>query len=313
VIDAELITQSICATECSPIALEEGAGLVQAWIDAGVLADKKVIGSECGFVLWLDDLTAIIGVMDLLTDEGGEIVGNEFKTSKEASKYWNESKWIDSISAGSQIAIYALGLQQGTYYEHGTGRTITPSVTAPRVRVRAISKSNPPAIWGAEPDAVITFTQKELDVTRDALLVKAASIRAMRKSGRIPWQLRGHWCENKFRRQCEFYSECSAGKFPEGWAHFSNDDPAFEFAFPHLGDKGNDAELVVLGASAYGTVSECVEKYRRTTLGGNIEESLALSIGTVFHSGVSEFYKQIRESQNGNATYPRTESSAKET
>jgi hypothetical protein len=293
-VDTDRITEAILATGCGPLAMEEGAALADHWISSEICSDKKIVAVECGFVLKLDELTYVIGVQDLLTDEGG-IVGNEWKTSKEQTKYWNESRWFASIAAGSQVAIYALALKEGVYYERGR-ESYCPSVESPRIRVRAISKSTPPVIWAGDNDGILTFCHAELERTRAALLSKAASIRAMRK-GPIPWQLPGIWCVNQFKRECEHYSECSVGKGPSQYGVFAQNDPAFSLALPHIGDAVHDPEVVILGASMYGTVSECAEKYRRATLGGDGEESMALSTGTVLHAAVSEYYRQVRENQ----------------
>ena len=78
---------------------------------------------------------------------------------------------------------------------------------------------------------------------------------------------------------------------------FDTSDPAHALALKHIGDRLNDPELVVLGASAYSAVSECAEKYRRNTLKGGQEDSLAMQTGTVLHAGVAEWYRQLREEQ----------------
>src|SRR5882672_2599584 len=228
VIDTEKVTEAILATSCSPLALESAAGFVEHWIDQGVCADKKIVAVEMGFVLPLDPDTIVIGVQDLLTDEEG-IIGNEWKTTKEKTRYWNQDQWFDSISSGSQVAIYALALQGATYYERD-GTQYAPKVDKPRIRVRAISKSSPPVIWPTRGDEILTFCQKGLDRTRAALLAKAASIRAMRLAGSTPWQLPGIWCTNQFRRQCDHYNDCLAGKGPAGFGVLAPSDPAFDLA-----------------------------------------------------------------------------------
>lgn len=290
----EAITDAIVATGAGAVACEEGALLVDAWINAGVHADKKIYAVECGFVVWLDDATAVIGVMDLLTEEQGDIVGNEHKTTGARS----EKDWYHELTTGSQLSIYALGLSRGTYYERGGG-SFTPGVRSPRIRVRAITKSGSPVIWPINGGGVVEFSQDRLEATKAALLTKAASVRAMRKTGLVPFQLPGIWCTNKYRKQCGYYSECTRGIVPPASPQlFSTDDPAYELAFPHLGDRVNDPELVVLGASAYASMSECTEKWRRGTLGGGKQEALALDIGSVLHAGVASWYRQLREEQN---------------
>jgi len=291
-IDSERITAAILETGVGPLALEEGAALVDKWIELNAAdAQRKIVAVECGFVVWLDKQTAVIGVQDLLTDEG-QIVGNEWKSTKGPTKFWNQDKWFQSISTGSQIAIYALALQQGTYYEKGKEPS-RPAVAAPRIRVRAITKSTPMMIWTGENGGVIEISDARLEAVVAALTNKAASIRQMRKTQLVPWQLPGIWCVNQFRRKCEYYGDCAAGKYPAGIGLFDESDPAFQLALGNVDT--HDPDLVILGASAYAAVSECAEKYRRNTLGGNGEESMELATGTVLHAGVAEWYRQLRE------------------
>ena len=86
----EAITDAIVATGAGALACEEGALLVDHWIQEGVCADRKIVAVECGFVMWLDEATAVIGVQDLLTEEQGDVVGNEWKTTGARSeKDWS--------------------------------------------------------------------------------------------------------------------------------------------------------------------------------------------------------------------------------
>ena len=297
--NTEKMTEAILNAGVSAVAKEEGSLLVDHWITHNQAdASWKIFSVEAGFVLWLDNLTAIIGAQDCICEEGGRIIGGEWKTSKEKDKYWNENAWLESISDGSQIAIYALALREGTYYEEGR-EPFTPRVSVPRIRVRAISKSNPPELWPTDPSkGIISFSDIELENVRNALLSKAAGIRGMKRAGVIPWQLPGIWCTNMFRRQCEHYSDCTQQIYPvTGRSRFDPNDPAAKLALPHINN--DDPELVILSASSYGTASECAEKYRRNALTdhGRKEESLALDLGTVLHAGVAAWYKEIRSDQ----------------
>jgi len=302
--DNEKIGQAIIDTGCSPLAVEDAAGtmekkgLVEYWIERNPGdVNWKIVAVECGFVCWLDPDTVIIGVQDLLTEDAEGVIGNEWKTTKESSRYWNEEAWLEEISSGSQVGIYALGMHSGRYYEKSTRLAFEPKVTSPRIRVRAVSKSNPPQCWPTKESGILTFSDADLARIESALLVKAAQIRVARRTGRVPWQLPGIWCTNKFKRQCEYYSDCTAGKIPTGTLAFDQNDPAYQLALPHVGDRVNDPELVILGASAYSAYSECAENGRRNTLKGNQEDSLALQIGTCFHAGAAEFYRQLKEFQ----------------
>lgn len=294
-IDNERVTAAVLATGAGPLALEEGSNLVDAWVKEGICTDKRIIAVECGFVCWLEEKTAIIGVQDLITDEDGT-VGNEWKSTRGPGKYWDEEKWWKELTDGSQIAIYALAMRDGEYYPKGEKIGITLSVADPRIRVRAATKTAVPMFWPTKGEGIVTFTPEQLENTRRALIAKAAAIRAMRKES-APWQLPGLWCENKYRKLCQYYDQCLNREIPVGYGVFDPSDPAFELALPRIGDKLHDPEVVVLGASMYASASECAEKYRRLTLGGDKEQSMALETGTVLHAGVAEFYRQLREQQ----------------
>ena len=298
-IDTDRLVQAALETGAGPLAVEEGTGLAEFWIEKGVGATDRIVAVECGFVLWLDDHTVIVGVQDRLEERDG-ILGDEWKTTKETTKFWNEGKWLDSIREGSQIAIYALALRSGTYYPK-IGMPVTPAVAQPRIRVQAISKSTPPQIWPTrEDDNIIVFSEARLEATRQALLIKADSIRAMRKR-EGPWQLPGIWCTNQFRRLCEYHEDCVNQRPHVIGGSMQESDPAWQLAVPHLGDRVNDPELVILSASAYAKACECPEAYRRS-LGGGGEESSQMQTGTVFHTVIAEFYRQLQAEQTARMT-----------
>lgn len=319
-IDQDQIIKAILESGVGPVAAESGVALLEHWISAtfGKDSEKRIVAVECGFVCWLDENTVTIGVQDLLTSEPSEcpdegcphyrtkhshpnedaIVGNEWKSTKEKTKYWNEDTWFESISDGSQLGIYALALREGTYYERATGASFTPKVAEPRIRVRAVSKSAIPVIWPTRGEGIVSFRPEQIDVVKNAVLAKAAALRAMRRSENVPWQLPGIWCTNQFRRTCAYHEDCLAQRIPEGWGKFDVNDPAFTLALPHIGDRVGDPDLVILGASAYAAYSECPENGRRSALGGNREESLPLEVGSALHAGLSEYYSQIKVYQN---------------
>ena len=85
-------------------------------------------------------------------------------------------------------------------------------------------------------------------------------------------------------------------KYPVGYKVFDPDDPASKLALPHI-ERADDPEIVVMGASMYGAVSECVEKYRRGTLEPSSERSMSLDTGTCFHAAVGNYYTQLKEQQ----------------
>lgn len=314
--DTDRLIQAALETGAAPLAVEEGTGLAEAWIERGILHDARIVAVECGFVFWLDERTAIVGVQDLLTEESFPVtylpsaereklgrstgtvdfvVGNEWKTTKETTKFWNEHRWLESITEGSQICVYALALRHGVYYPK-VGEPITPAVAQPRIRVKAISKSTPPAIWPKrDEDGIITFTEARLETMKQALMSQADSIRARRKREGV-WAVPGIHCTNQFRRVCEYHEDCVNQRPHPTVRGIQESDPAFKLAVPHLGDRVNDPELVILSASAFQKASECPEAYRRS-LGGAGEESMAMGTGSVFHAVVSSYYQQIQEAQ----------------
>ena len=272
--DLDAVVKVMLETGAGPLALEQANGLVEKWIAERVCFDKRVVAVETGFDLWLDDHTCVIGVQDLVTEEGGARVGNEWKTTKGTTRYWNEAAWLESISTSPQCAIYAL---------------VTRAI-----RVRAVTKSDLPEIWG---DEVLTFSESRLSAVRAALLNQAQAIRAMRKTGALPWALPGIHCTNMFRRECEYLSECKKQVYPPTAGVFDTDNPAAALVLPRLGDRIHDPELVILSASSYNDSLDCLEKYRRN-LGGNKEQSRDLDVGTVFHAAAANIYQQLKEFQN---------------
>lgn len=296
-IDSQLITDAILALDCSPLAKEEGGRLAESWIAMNHASDAawEIIAVECGFVCWLDKDTVVIGVQDLLTTDAEGFIGNEWKTSREPNKWYNEGVWYQELLEGPQLGIYAVAAQSGIYYEHGTGRTFEPKVISPRLRVRAITKSADPQCWAG--DGIVEFSVARLEQVKEAFLAKAAAIRGMRKAGHVPWQIPGLWCTNKYKRQCEYFGDCTGQKWPSGWAPFDSNDPAFTYSLPFIGERVSDPELVILGASAYSAYSECAEAGRRNTLAGNKEQSMALDVGSVFHAAIASYYRQVKEGQ----------------
>jgi|SRR6185369_3026445 len=305
-IDTQKIVDAIIASGVGPLAVEQGASLLDKWIDVCYEEDlkRKVVAVETGFVCFIDDATAIIGVQDLLTEEDGIIVGGEHKSTKERTKFWNENSWLDSISEGSQLGVYALALKEGTYYERATGKEFKPNTPLSYIRVRAASKSNPPDIWPHDPlRSLVHIKPERIARVRQSLLVKAASVRAMKRSGEGAWQLPGIWCVNQFRKTCQFHDDCLTGNVPpSGAVKFDSSDPAAQLSLAHIGDRINNPDLVLLSASQYSTVSECAEKYRRINLvdGHTKDGDRALDVGSAMHAGLAAYYEQLRDIQQKN-------------
>jgi len=292
--DLNKVVQAMLDTGAGPLVLEQANQLVEKWVAERVHFDKKVVAVETGFALWLDEQSVIIGVMDLLTEENGVVVGNEHKTTKGTTRYWNEAAWLESISTSPQCSIYALALRNGDFFEPVPELGEHP----PTIRVRAVTKSEPPEVWGDEP---LEFSFERLMATKNALLNQAASIRAMRRTGAVPWALPGIHCTNMFRRECEHLAACKKQQYPAMAGVFDLDNPAAKLVLPKLGDRINDPDLVILSASSYNDAMQCAELYRRN-LTGNKESSRDLDVGSVFHTAVASIYNQLKEFQNVSRT-----------
>src|SRR6185437_6042474 len=155
-----------------------------------------------------------------------DIVGCEWKTCKAPKKnkgggdsaYWNEQVWVDQIREGAQLGTYALAMRQGTFLvemEGAEAELIEMRVPEPYIRVRALVKDLPPRIWPTNAEnGLFKFPLEMLNYVRNAYLVKAGMIRAMRRAKVVPWQLPGDHC-HKFNSTCRFYEGmCTSHRHP---------------------------------------------------------------------------------------------------
>jgi hypothetical protein len=296
-INNDRILEAVLSTNCSPLAMQEGAALVDNWVNDERDFDDEILAVEVGFSVQVDELTWVIGVQDLICADAKGVYGREHKTTKEPGRYWSEQKWLEEIKSGPQIAVYALALSKGVFYENG--QPFVLNVPTPvRERVRAVVKIPSPLFW---PENVRNswqeFDDLSLERVSNAFVVKAEGIRTARRSGLVPWQLTGRQCTD-FNRLCGYFDECSRGVLPESASGFDGRDPAAKFALPFLPDEARGDEAVILSASSYASYSRCMELGRRDAMSGGKEESLALEIGTVVHSGCAEFYRQLKEQQH---------------
>lgn len=300
----ESILSVILATEVhATLAREQAANLIEEWIRKFHEEDSKlqIRHVEMGFSIELDSDTIIIGVQDMIGEDSQGILGHEWKTSTE-SKNWTEDRWLEEIQRGPQLSVYALAQREGTFYEKGKG-SFRMGVSRPRIRVRAAVKSNPVKFWPKIPNAGLSsFSTEKLDTVRSALLAKAESIRALRKTAYLPWQLPGKQCF-AFGKLCGFFGKhCDLGKPPEDLAVtiFDPSDPATELALKQIDpSKFENPNLVILSASSYDLASQCMEKHR--IISGSLGEKssdLALDIGSTFHAGIAEYYRQLRDRKN---------------
>ncbi len=323
-INFDRILDAILATDVSPTAREAGAPLVEAWVERWAEHDARVetVLVESGFQIWLDDDLLVIGVQDRIARDDNGIFGCEWKTAKEPkrnkagcdSAWWNEHVWIEEITNGPQVGIYALALNRGMYYEQDGVQGIRFNVQNPRILVRAAVKSSPVRFWPERGPAMFQYPNALLDDIANGLRAKAVAIRALRAAGIVPWQLTGKHCF-PYQAPCPYLEKlCSQHIHPNihpihpilnadaaqqtaALAPFDPGDPAARLALPHIpAGKLRNPNLVILSASSYETASNCLEKYRLVSGAlAEKEKSIAMETGTVLHAGVAALYQQLRE------------------
>jgi hypothetical protein len=323
------ILDTLIKLDASATAKETAAPLIEAWAHKfeEEANNQTVLAVEALGFLWLDKLTLLVGMMDKIAEiqnsNGPIIFGSEWKTMREPkrnkdgqfSAWWNEEKWLEEISLGPQIGIYALMLNQGTFVlprgacdrvNTGVLKALagcalwTPKVpTKVHMQVRAVLKCDPPEFWPTkEEDGIIQFDEDRLQSIRSALLNKAAAIRAMRKTGLIPWQAPGKHCFSRYTgAKCEFLEpNCTQSKHPEGQGLLiEKPDPGFNaLKFAGVNDLLDvDPRLVVFSASSYQTASNCLEDYRlKMSIPGSGEENINMQTGTCFHEGIGCWYRE---------------------
>ena len=106
------ITQAILSTGASPLALEEGLALVEAWMAGRVCEGKEIEAVECGFVCELERDVIVIGVQDLLTresarcpDEGCPHYGTGHSHPNEDEIVGNVVDRVDRLGARGDVAL----------------------------------------------------------------------------------------------------------------------------------------------------------------------------------------------------------------
>lgn len=292
--DTAKITQVILDCDAMPMAKELASPLVDAYLeqfDSFPDSQCETVYVEFPWQVWLDKNTVIVGVMDrIFRDERG-LIGHEHKTKGEPRKKkdgtpWadnDELTWLSEISNGIQTGIYALALRNAF------------SETRPRILMRACIKAYRPEFWPTKYNlGVFEYSDEYLDSIANALLSKAAQIRAARKSGLVPWQLPGLHCTNKYRRVCEFALKCYERQSPIGAPNYVFDpsDPANKAL---EGVDLTNPDLAILSSSQYQTASQCMEKYR-IIAGGYYpkDKTIELDTGTVYHAALAEIYRQHR-------------------
>lgn len=306
------VSDAILAVEAGPLAREEGARLCQAYIDKFAAFDAatyRVLDVERPWSRWLDDWTLLVGQKDARLEDADGPLLLELKTHKEPRRTkageWYKGEgptdWLQSISIGIQLGIYALD------------ELLTTNAASVRVMVRAAVKSSPVQFWPPnEADGIFHFSWEYLKYVQDALLIRAAEIRAARTTGTVPWDWTGYKCSHMYGKECAYYQPfCSKHLHPTGRKRiFSETDPGAAAILDGLKNHEGeidltleDPRLVILSASAYEEYSQCREKGRITQDGlGAGDDSEALHIGSVFHSGIAQMYREIKL-QNSLDTY----------
>lgn len=302
-LDQTKILEALQATRVTGEALEEGARLVDHWIEEAASFDEEneTLAVEEKFYIELDPLTFVVGTQDrIFRTPEGEVCGSEWKSTKGRTKFWGPEIWAEGIEKGHQVATYAAGLKFGSFLSG----SIFEGVGSPvRILVRAVAKSSPPELWPDARGKLIEISGERLEAILGAYQSVAEAVRGMRRSGALPWQVPGLQCENKFRKVCPFYSSCLKQDFggrglglERVLAGFS---PGSQTIVQHLVDVGkvredNVGEVVILSASSLSSYQQCPERWRREgmSVGEGEEESEALQIGTVLHAGLAALYEE---------------------
>lgn len=310
-IDQTQLMDAILTVPASPLARETAAGLVEAYIQHYGESDAsrfKVVDVERPWHLWLESLTLLVGQKDCrMEDKIGPLL-LELKTKKEGRRTkagdWYKGEgpldWLESISNGPQLGIYAL---------HEAELTDAETI---RIMVRCAVKSQPVILWPErEEDGIFLLNRDYLRHLRSALLVKAAQIRAARLSGQVPWQWVGYHCLRMFGKECVHYQgSCKPHAHPTGRLRgFNSDDPGYAAVKGALAERGwdedklHDPELVILSASAYESYTRCMEMGRIEQDGlGAGEDSEALQVGSCYHAGIACFNRSLMENVLNNTT-----------
>lgn len=269
----QTVIDTIIATETSPLAKEQAAAIVEAWIARFEEEDRKlkIVDVERPWYEWLNENTLAVGVNDLVLEDGfGEWKTVRPPRKKKNGDYYDgegPDSWAKKLAASIQVSIYAR------------------KDTCTNFLVRAAVKSNPPDFWQYN----IMVDAEQAARARHAFLVQADMIRAAWNHGG-PWRFNdGH---KVYGRACLC---AGTAELKDDRQLIAADDPgskAVELALVEFPER-DTADLVVLSASAYETSVQCLEAYRRTLLGAK-EDSEALDIGTACHTGWAEWYRYLK-------------------
>jgi len=313
--DRQQIAEAIINSQVGPAAREEGSRLVESWLESFDNFPEKnwrVRFVEAPFFIRLQPKTWILGQMDACFHDGEHVVLGEWKSrrapklKKDGTSYLgdDEQGWLEEITNGPQLGVYALAGREGTFITDTSQAAIldsTLNLEEPHILVRAAVKSNPVEFWSGR----FSFPGALLDTVRAALISEAESIRARRKAGHVPYSVPGIHCQNMYRRTCEYLETVCKPRLtppltPIGWHHPEDKapDPGYDVC-ELLGLDIQDPELVVLSQSALQSNYQCAER-ARIDYGGYFarEVSFELEVGTALHTGLKEIYRQLLTTGN---------------
>lgn len=308
-ISLDAIQEVLLGAKASPLATEEAARLVEGWLDASplfpeTLLEWRLVGVEVPFYVQLEEKSFVIGVTDAIFQDADGPIFCEWK-SRRAPKIRKDGKpyegddedgWLEDISNGPQLALYALAATRG--------RFLLPLdrygffIPSPRILVRAVVKSSPVQLWPAMDwrKGMFVFHPAGVEAAWNAMTVKCRQIRSAREGGLIPWQLVGEQCENKYRRVCAFRDQfCrSHHHLPMREGAASEPSETRDRVCKALSLDPSDPELVMLSASGLAAFTQCMElgriRYEADLVDAG-ESSFALEVGGVMHQGIAAILK----------------------
>jgi hypothetical protein len=256
--------------------------LARVYIRDFAAADREIqwIATEQEHSLWLAPNTVLVGRVDGegITGDGDHF----FLENKTMSAYRGRFIEEEKVKWRSDTQALTYGVLMGDKTRRFTVRwAIKPDER---------SKTPTPKTdfeW-------YTYTTGEVAHWRNQLVSIATEIRA-RRSGPLPWRTNFGACfRYGMKYACPFFDKCSTQKWLDSMGKPRIPHLKIE---PVVRSEWKDLKygsLVVLDASRVGDYLECPESYRRKWEGeGYQEEGEALTIGTDFHSLVSEHIKSL--------------------
>lgn len=316
------ISAAIDRTDVDPQAKEAAEPLVAAFVETYECEskDERTLGVEVPFVIRPSRWTWIVGVIDRVSQErkSGDIVVSDWKTTKaEDPPRYTEARWFVNVTSGVQLPTYVLATKRGSFpsrLETSQG-IFYPSVgfkrakTNVKVRVRGVTKSDPPKFWPRVSRGFLTYTETELAKVQVGYEAAAVAIRALRAAKIEPWALPGNWCRNQYGRDCDFLADCTEDTAPAptvlGWHEVREGDPGYVHGLQAIPSADlKDPRAVVLSTSSYNDWGTCAELFRKKKLTAKADwdicsdeltgrGDLNQQIGTAYHAGVAEFWRIV--------------------